>query len=340
MHTESDTVLDEIPTFPESEGGATRKLDFLCYAPCPIRHELQRRLWSFFREQGAAGKIEWFSPGGCGGVNDPYDTIWQTADADGMPGVLSDGGSSDYFKKEGHERWIASGVYGPLGRALPAVRAQFADAGIADPLDAIHIYGAFPSVFMVDLARLGDRPMPRSWSDLNNPIYKGDITISGWEDEVPDSIIFNMWKNLGEKALGDFARNVKNFWAPAQMVKAAGTSNPEGTPIYVLNHFFAKGCPRTDIVKLVWPEDGAWFNPLSVLAKRGRRPVSNLAIDYLFSDDWAKYLDGAGVPSVHVHPGQKPLPGKLSWIGWDFIRRNDIDLLRVELNRFFQNARK
>jgi ABC-type Fe3+ transport system substrate-binding protein len=338
---QSNDILEEIPTFPESEGSPIRKLDYLGYAPCPIRHEMQRRMNAFFKQHEAEfGKLEWFSPGGCGGANDPYDLIWKSSDADGMPDVISDGGSSDFFRKEGHERWIKSGVYGALDMSGFKIRQEYAEAGIVDPLGAMHIYGSFPSVIMVDKQRLGNRPMPKSWADLQNPIYMGDITISGWEDEVPDPLLFNMWKNYGESGLSGFAKNIKNFWAPALMAKTAGGGSTEGTAIYVLSLFYALGNPRDDKVQIVWPEEGAWFTPLTFLAKSKRRPASQLPIDFLTGVEWARYLDKAGAPAVLAYSGQKPLPGKLSWMGWDFIRNNDLDALRPVLNGIFQDARK
>lgn len=341
IHIQSDDILEESPIFPESEGSPLRKLDYLGYAPCPIRHEMQRRMHAFFRKNEAEfGKLEWFSPAGCGASNDPYDLIWKTENEADMPSVMSDGGSSDFFRKEGHERWIKSGVYGHIDLGGATMRKEFMDAGAIDPLGAMHMYAAFPSVIMVDLQKLGNRPMPKNWCDICNPIYKGDVTISGWEDEIPDVLLFNMWKNYGEDALSSLAKNIKNFWAPAQMAKTAGSGSTDGTAIYALNYFFAKGNPRDDKVKIVWPEDGAWFSPLTFLAKRDRRPVSGLPIDFLTGADWARFLDGAGVPAAYSYEGQKPLLGKLSWMGWDFIRNNDLDALRPKLNGIFMNARK
>jgi ABC-type Fe3+ transport system substrate-binding protein len=338
---QSNDILEETHTFPESDGAPVRKLDYLGYSPCPIRNEMQRRAHAFFREREAeSGRLEWYSPGGCGSANDPYETMWQSTDEADMPGVISDGGNSDFFRREMHERWIESGVYGPIDRSGLTMRAEYAAAGAEDPLGAMNMYGAFPSVMMVDLTRLGSRPMPKRWEDLGNPIYKGDISISGWEDEIPDPLLFNTWKTYGEKGLQAFAKNIKNFWAPAQMAKTAGSGSTEGTAIYVLSLFFALANPRDDKVRIVWPEEGAWFTSLSFQAKRRRRPVSRLAIDFLTSAEWAKFLDKAGVPAVFAYPGQKPLPGMLSWVGWDFIRNNDLDVLRPRLNGVFINARK
>jgi ABC-type Fe3+ transport system substrate-binding protein len=338
-------IIDEDPSFPENEGLPARKLDYLGYAPCPIRAEMQRRMHAYFRaHEPEFGPIDWFSPAGCfhgGGGNDPYDTIWQDGHEGDMPGVISDGGSSDFLKKEGHDKWIATGVYGPVDKPDRPMRAEFAEAGIIDPLGAMHLYAAFPTVMLVDTEKLGDRPMPTGWSALVDPIYAGDVTLAGHGDgELSDNLLFNTWKHHGEEGLKAIAANVKQFWSPAQMVKAAGAGHADGTAIYTLNLFFALGRRRQDKVKLVWPEEGALFQPLMVLGKRNRRPVSQLAIDFLMSPEWGRYLDSVGFPAVYSYPGQQPLPGKLSWVGWDFLRGNDLEKLRPELNAVFKSALK
>jgi ABC-type Fe3+ transport system substrate-binding protein len=333
-------VLEETPSFPEYEGAPIRQLDYLGYAPCPFRHELQRQMHAHFSQhESTAGKVEWFSPSGCGEGNDPYDLIWKESDEAGMPGVISDGGSSDFFRQEGYKNWIETGVYGPIDKGGLQVRPEFAEAGIEDPMQAMHIYAAFPNVFLVDKQVLGERPVPRSWAELANPIYQDDITISGHHGDIPDVLLFNTWKHFGDEGLKAFGKNVRQFWSPAQMAKTAGSRSPSGTAIYVLNNFFAVSNRHKETVELVWPQEGAWFNPLMILAKRNRRPVSQLAVDYLLSEEWAQYLASIGLPPVHVFAGQKPLPGKLSWMGWDFARSHNLDTLRPELNAIFESER-
>jgi len=339
----ANDVLEEIPDFPENEGGALRKLDFLGYAPCPIRTEMQRRMHAFYtRNEAEFGRIDWYSPGSCGSDGDPYDLIWKTDDPGEMPSVISDGGSSDFFRSEGFEKWIKTGVFGSLGRALPGLRPEVIDA--EDPLGAMHMYAAFPAVMLVDLEKLGNRPVPRGWEDLQDTIYSGDITLGGHggDGNVSDQLLFNTWKNFGEAGLRKFAANVKNFWPPAHMAKMAGSGHSDGTAIYILNLFFARSNRHEDKVRLVWPCEGAWFNPLTVLAKSPdrRRAASNLPIDFLFSREWSEYLDTVGLPSTRRHPGLKPLPGKLSWIGWDLVRNMDMDVLRPRLQGIFNEAKR
>lgn len=329
---------EEFPAFPEMDGAPARNLDFLGYAPCPIRAEMQRRLHLHFRRHEAEfGPVTWFSPNGCGG-EDPYDLIWKEGDEASMPGVISDAGHCDFFRPEGHRKWIESGVYGPLDTGELPIRDELAEAEIADPFGGIHLYATFPSVILVDHQKLGNRPVPRGWSDLLDPIYKGDVTIAGHHGHAPDILLFNYWKSGGDKAVRAFASNVADFWPPARMAKIAGSGNPVGSAIYVLNRFFAMAV-RGPGAEVIWPEEGAWFNPLLLLAKRDRRPASELPLGYLLGREWASYLDAVGFPSAFKWPGQSPLPGKLSWMGWDFIRSHDLDAVRERLLAIFGEAR-
>lgn len=337
MTTPPQDALDEFPVFPEDDGAPARRLDYLGYAPCPVRREMQRRLHlHFLRHAAEFGPVAWYSPGGCGSKGDPYDLVWKAGNEEDMPGAISDGGHSDFFRREGHRRWIESGVYGPIDRRGLRVRPEFAEAGIDDPCQAIHIYASFPSVLLVDHRKLGALPAPRTWADLMNPAYRGGIAATGHPGRAPDILLFNYWKNFGDSGLAAFAANVADFRSPAQIAKTAGT--PAGSAIAVVNRFFALGNRRPG-VEIVWPEDGAWFNPLTLLARRGRRPASDLALDCLLGADWAAYLESVGLPPVFEFPGQKALPGRLAWMGWDLIRGHDIDALREKLQRVFDSAR-
>lgn len=328
---------EEIPSFPETYGAKPRALDYLGYAPCPIRQEMQRQLHQHFRRHEAEfGPVEWFSPNGCGG-DDPYDLVWQNGTEESLPGLISDGGNSDFFKPEAHRRWIESGILSPIATDGLEVRPELAEAGIVDPCGGITIYGAFPSVLLVDHDKLKGRPAPRSWQDLLDPIYQGDVTIAGHHGRAPDVLLFNTWKNHGDEGVKALARNVAEFSPPARMAKIAGLGSPQGTAVYVLNGFFAKAV-RGPAAEVIWPEEGAWFNPLMLLAKRSRRPASDLALRYLLGPEWAAYIESVGIPFAYRQPGQQPLPGRLSWMGWDFIRSHDLDTLRDDLLATFNAA--
>lgn len=329
-------ALNEEPEFPEKESGVRRRLDYLGYAPCPIRAEMRRRLHKRFEAGRAEGRPSplWYVPSGCHESN-VYDEIWKTEDPDEFPGLVSEVGIGDFLQPTFVKRYFEGGLLEPVFHG--PVREEFKQAGLFDQTGLYHVYGVLPYLILVDLKRLGARPVPESWSDLLDPRYRGDIVINGWENDIQEALLFNMYKDFGEDGLSALGSNVKDFWHPADMAKTAGTENPKGAALYVLPWFFAKSAPRTERTLLVWPKEGAYATPLYLVAKRGRRQESQSPLDFLAGEDWGSFLARAGFPPARTDSPQ--LPGKLRWLTWEYARSRDLEGLRAPLNAAFMKGR-
>jgi ABC-type Fe3+ transport system substrate-binding protein len=113
---------------------------------------------------------------------------------------------------------------------------------------------------------------------------------------------------------------------PAEMVKWAGVGRRGKPAVLVMPYFFAKLIQRKDRVTIVWPEDGAIASPVSMLIKR--RPSDDLAnIGRFFAgSDVAKICARAMFPSHHpAARAHLPQHAPLRWLGWEFIRNEDVD---------------
>jgi hypothetical protein len=322
--------LDE-PIFPENETGQRRRLDMLAYAPCPLRNELKQRLHRHFRDAAKSGVAEpvWYVPGGCHSEN-PYDGLWQTGDAAELPGLLVETGFGDFNRPEFVRRWLETGVYAAVLDA--DVRPEFRDAGLVDPQHQFRVFGANIELPLVDLKRLGDRPLPRTWADVLHPRFKGDVIVSGEPGSIHESILFSLYRDHGEEGLAALGANVREFMHPAEMAKTAGSANPRGAAIYLLPAFFGKSTPHKEATKLIWPEEGAYLTPQYLLRKADAGLATDVAVDYLCGADWAAHLAKVGFAPARA---VAPLPGKLRWIGWDFVRANDLEVLGAKLNAAF-----
>ncbi len=337
--TEIDLLNDE-PEFPESETGVRRQLDYLGFAPCPIRSEIRRRLHRHYEEARLRAGLEpkWYMSSGCGDTN-PYDEFWGFETEAELPALITEGGIADIFRPEFTQRWVVTGVFGPL--PVPKLRPEFAEAGMADPLGVYHIYGVFPHVILVDLKRLGSRPVPASWADLLNPVYRKDVIIGGWEDEISDVVLFNFHKEFGEEGLELLGRNVRDFWSAAEMARTAGSDSPKGAAIYVLPWFFAAGNPHKEQTQLVWPLDGVLAMPLFLLGKPKVNSAAKVALDFFTGRECAEFMASVHFPpSADFGKSTPALPGKLKWLGWDYIRSHDLNELRVPLNAVFSRGFK
>ena len=334
---ESIDLSNEEPVFPEAENGLKRSLDYLGYAPCPIRADIRRRLHRRFEAERLRTGLEpkWFMPTGCADP-DPYEEIWGSDDEAGMPALISEGGIADILRPAFVRRWVDTGVYGPLP-STPKLRAEFEEAGMRDPAGVYHIYGVFSQVILVDLKRLGDRPLPSTWADLLDPVYRKDVIIGGEEGDISDVVLFNFHKEFGEPGLEALGRNVRDFWNSAQMARTAGTENPKGAALYVVPWFFASGNPHKERTRIVWPADGVLSMPLFLIGKPQSTPAARLAFDFFTGPECAAFMAQVHFPpSLDFGASTPALPGKLKWLGWDYLRgHGDLNDLRAPLNAAF-----
>ena len=329
---EATDLLNDEPAFPENETGVRRQLDYLGWAPCPVRTELRQRLHRYFAAVARKGGAEplWFMPAGCHSAN-VYDDLWRTTDAVELPGLISDTGFGDFNRPEFVRRWLDTRIFAPIPDA--DVRAEFREAGLIDPRGLHRVYGANPEVILVDLQRLGDRPLPRTWADVLHPRFRRDVVISGEPGDIHESLLFGIYRDHGDAGLAALGANVRDFMHPAEMAKTAGSQSPRGAALFVLPGFFARSGPHKAATQIVWPEEGAYLTPLYLLRKRDARPAAALALAYLCGAEWAAFLAKVGLAPARA--GSPPLPGKLRWVGWDFVRQNDIEALRAPLNAAF-----
>jgi ABC-type Fe3+ transport system substrate-binding protein len=342
MHTDTatETLLNNEPVFPENEDGQRRQLDFLGYASCPVRAELRRRLHAHLRR--LTPEPRWYIPGGCHS-DDAYDGIWQTTNATALPGLIADTGFGDFVRTEFVNRWLADDtIFAPIpaiadaipadsdATATAALRPEFRDAGLLDPRGQYRVFGANIEIILVDLARLGDRPLPRTWADILHPRFQRDIIVSGDPQDLHESLLFGFYHDFGEAGLTALGANVRGFMHPAEMTKAAGSTNPRGAALYLLPDFFAAATPHRDAVRTIWPEDGAYLSPQYFLRRRDARPAATTIANFLCGAEWAAHL--AKIGFAPARPGSPALRGPLRWLGWDFVRTHDLEALRAPLN--------
>jgi ABC-type Fe3+ transport system substrate-binding protein len=242
-----------------------------------------------------------------------------------FPKLLVSSENGNIFNREFHERHVEKGAFCAV---QPAQAAQpFRDAGLIDPRQWIGVYAIAPFVLLVDRERLGTRPVPQSWSDLSDPLYREEVVFSGWRR--PGSrhwrtynllFLVTMLRLLGEHGLRRLLANTPTLLHSAQMPRVAGTGASPGA-IYVLPWAQAALCPRRDRTQIVWPREGAIAFPLWITAQAAHRDrISSLA-DYFFAATTADWLDRNLYPSLAAGRAPRvPAGARLLFPGWDYLR--------------------
>jgi ABC-type Fe3+ transport system substrate-binding protein len=193
---------------------------------------------------------------------------------------------------------------------------------------------------MVDTRKLGGRPAPRRWSDLLDPIYRDDIVVNGASDrKFSDVPLLYFHKRHGVEGLRRYAAQVRDSWHPAEMVKAINRADPERPAIYVLPYFFARARQRPEEVPIVWPEEGALVSPMYFLAKSKLRPGMESVVAGLTGEAMGRKYAAVGFP--FMRPGLDagiPPGARFDWLGWDYVRQNDMEALRARISAIATEA--
>ncbi len=318
-----------------------RKLDFIGEVLCPMKAAFNEGYQAVAAEHTKKTGEKWFGyvPTVCGGDAEEEEAEklaeeLSSIDPKTFPDVVASFGFGDYFHSAFCRHMLGKGCFETLGWEKRNV--AFENIGIEDPGDEINVLAAYPMVFLVDKRKLGSLPAPRTWADLLEPKYKGQITMSGSHGRPSTTLLMYLYKEFGEDGLSRFESNVTRAVHPSEMAKIAGTLRSEATGIYTIMNFFGRARGDSEYTELVWPEDGAIFDPAYILIKKGMKEKYTPLIEYVAGQGFGQQYADNGFPSACPNVDNKLGEGqKLKWIGWDFLRKNRIEEIEEALKQRF-----
>ena len=136
-----------------------------------------------------------------------------------------------------------------------------------------------------------------------------------------------VFQQFGAEGLKALAANIMAGLHPSQMVSRID-KNSEGA-IFVMPEFFAQRIRHQERIQVIWPEDGALASPVTLQVKPERIPALKPVLDYLTGPGLASTLAHARFPVPHSAVTAEVQDRPLKWLGWDYLRENDL----IELNR-------
>jgi ABC-type Fe3+ transport system substrate-binding protein len=323
----------------ETAGLVSEPIHFLGYAACPFKQIFKEHMDEILKnyQMRTGVGLRYHIPMGCGDY-DAYDDLWQSESLKELPDVIASLGFGDFFRPEFVERFVRPGHFRSAWTG--PVHPAFEKAGFRDPDGWYTVYSVWPYVLLIDKKKLGNRPVPRFWSDLLDPQYKDDIITNGSRDNrVAEVPLLYFFKDHGEEGLVRLAANIRDFWHPAEMVKAAGSSRSNGAAIYVIPSFFAQARHRPEETPVVWPEDGAITSPVYFLSKQTQRLETEIVVKTLTSRELGEKSAQANFPSLQPEvDNHLPANASFKWLGWNFIKANDLTVLKQQVIRVFLEA--
>ncbi|MGD9504318.1 MAG: ABC transporter substrate-binding protein [Syntrophobacteraceae bacterium] len=320
---------------PGLEAARTRgAIRLLALMPCGLKVPFSRALTSFLDDLAGGGDAA-ISHAVEGNLNQElsyYTYAGCVENLGELPDLIVCSDFNAFYFRRFYERFIKTGCFVDPTDYEP--NALFKDTGIPDPEGGCAIIGVNPLIIVADLEKVGDRPLPRRWTDLFDPMWRKSITLRGNDRFFCHAVLLPLYKENGAEGIAALAHNVLNGWHPSQMVKAIGTAS--SAALYVMPDFFAHKIPDRKAVRFIWPEDGALASPVTLLVKKDKAEALKPVTDYLLGAEMAKVFAGALFPTPRPDvPNQMPPGAGLKWIGWDYIRGNDLEKVNAEIDATF-----
>lgn len=314
------------------------ELTLLALMPCGLKVPFGRVLSSFLEELKTREGLD-ITYAVEGNLNQelsyyPYvDTIETVAE---LPDIIVSADFNAFYYHSFYKRFVEPGHLVGYGQVNHS--AAFTAAGLSDPKGEYFLFGVNPLVLVADLDKVGDRPLPKRWTDILDPIWNRDITLRGNADFFCHAVLLPIFQEGGVEALLQLAPNVRQGLHPAQMVKLIDSG--QGGALYVMPEFFAHRVKNKDRIKILWPEDGALASPVTLQVKRDKVEELKPVLDWLTGPELASALVGARFPVPHAEIDGELQSAPLKWLGWDWLRENDIREVNAGIDRIFLPAVK
>lgn len=326
MQTSCDVSLTE--TF-----SAQKDLTMIGLMPCGLKMPFSRTFEQFAKSHPR--RFRYLIEGNVNLELSYYAYIDSIDDIDELPDIIVTSDINSFFHKRFVDRFIKPGYFVNVADYAP--NPDFADIGYPDPERHYTMLSANLLIMVVDHTQMGNRPIPKRWSDLLKPEYENSVAMRGQEDFFCNAVLLPFYREHGIEGIKEMGRSVVAGMHPAEMVKNVGRSKAGAPAIYIMPHFFAQKIQRTDKTTLIWPEDGAIVSPVLMMVKRSKMEAVKDITSFISGPILGQVCADAYFPSVHPKvKNHLKKNQRMKWIGWAFLKKNDIGAIKDEIESVFR----
>jgi ABC-type Fe3+ transport system substrate-binding protein len=260
-------------------------------------------------------------------------------DESDLPDIFLSAGFEAFFDKKNMARFKDRDVF--VDRSWATHNDMMAPYGLMDPDGHYSLLAVVPAVFLVDKTQLEDgEEVPRTWKEILGPRFKNKIAMPVGDFDLFNGILLTIWKEFGDEGVEAIGRNLLEGMHPSQVAGRFAPKGGKGPMVSVIPFFFSKMAQFNPDAEIVWPEDGAVVSPIFMLLKNSAPEEAGRIADFFASKEVGEILSHRGLfPSCHPEVINKvPENAPLMWLGWDFIKQNDLGELIPKVNDIFLKA--
>lgn len=293
------------------------KVKVIGLLPCPVRIPILEQINKF-----DVSHIDFDLQAASMGLDHLKEEILAADKEEQLASVYISAGFDLFFDERLMERFTRKGTFKDFADMEFNKDFNNDDINLKDPNGNYSMISVVPAVFLVNKNHLDGKPMPKTWKDILNPIYKGMLSLPVSDFDLFNAILIHIHKEFGMDGVSMLRENLAASLHPAQMVKGEKGVVPA---ISIMPYFFTRMAAPGSPLVAVWPEDGAIVSPIFMLTKASEESELKAVNDIMLSKEMGEILSHQGLfPSVNKDVDNN-LEGKpFKFVGWDYINNNDI----------------
>jgi len=309
------------------------ELSLLALMPCGLKMPFSRAITNFLENLKIINgmDITYAVEGNLNQELSYYSYVEQIESVDELPDIIVSADFNSFYGKRFYEKFVVTGDFCGYGEFAP--NESYREAGIIEPKGEYSVLGVNPLVIVATLDEVGDRPLPTSWGDILSPVWRRSVTLRGGNGFFCHAVLLPTYQRYGREGLEQLGDNVLQGLHPSQMIKQIDGGGHGA--LYVMPEFFAHRARRQDRIKIIWPADGALASPVTLQVKSKKIAELQPILDYLTGKELAQVLVGARFPVPHGDLEGEGQHKPLRWLGWDYLRRDDLLALNREIDTIF-----
>lgn len=309
--------------------------------PCPVRMPLMDAFNKWMEEEGSklGTTVDYELKAAAGGVDWIKEEIEKADSEESLSDVFISAGFDLFFDNKLMGKFKEKGTFEDI-TGFDRLNEDFDNNHISlmDPDREYIIIGVVPAVFMVNIEELNGREMPESWKDIMKPEFENKVSLPIGDFDLFNAILLNIHKNYGREGIKALKKSLFKGMHPSEMVKSH--MKQERPVVTIMPYFFTKMTKEGGPMKAVWPKDGAIISPIFLLAKKSKKDKLKPFVDMFASKKVGEILAHNGrFPSTNPEVDNRvQKENKYMWIGWDYIKENNIGKLIEECESIFNES--